>query len=148
MRSTALTSLVIMLALLLGVLLGRILCITSLPIPPTILRKDIRPLVPVIHITGAEDGHITGVTHGGVRVLIGETVVIPNGSGAFRVPAGNILKHLTTPSLPSGMRFVASKKGKKYYPANSRSGQNLAPANRRYFTTAQEAEVAGYEAGN
>jgi hypothetical protein len=42
------------------------------------------------------------------------------------------------------MRFVASRRGKRYYPVSSREGERLVPENRLYFRTAEEAERAGY----
>lgn len=42
--------------------------------------------------------------------------------------------------------FVASSSGKKYYPADSKQGQNIKEDNRVYFSTEKEAEAAGYSA--
>lgn len=42
--------------------------------------------------------------------------------------------------------FVASKSGKKYYPAESTAGKKIAEENRVQFTTTEEAEAAGYVA--
>ncbi|MBI5155712.1 S1 RNA-binding domain-containing protein, partial [Candidatus Peregrinibacteria bacterium] len=42
--------------------------------------------------------------------------------------------------------FVASKTGKKYYPADSAAGQKIKEENRVTFATAEEAEKAGYTA--
>ncbi len=42
--------------------------------------------------------------------------------------------------------FVASKSGKKYYPAGSAAGNKIAEENRVHFATAAEAEEAGYAA--
>jgi hypothetical protein len=49
-------------------------------------------------------------------------------------------------TIPDGMKFVASSKGKKYYPVFSASGNRITPKNRLYFRTAKEAEIAGYRA--
>jgi hypothetical protein len=43
-----------------------------------------------------------------------------------------------------GMKFVASKQGKKYYPVGSAQAENLKPENRLYFPDAAAAEAAGY----
>ncbi len=42
--------------------------------------------------------------------------------------------------------FVASKSGKKYYPADSAAGKKIAEENRVHFKTMEEAEKAGYAA--
>lgn len=41
--------------------------------------------------------------------------------------------------------YFASIKGKKYYPAGCSAGKNLKLENRVYFSTAKEAQEAGYE---
>ena len=134
----------ILAALLLGALLGSIVRIAKTPVPPTILVEDRRPLISVVKIDGVEDGQIIGSAHGQVRLFLDGRMVIPNASGAFRVPAGNLFQNVTTVRIPPGMRFVASKRGKKYYPVQSRSAEKLAPANRVYFRDAPSAEAAGF----
>ncbi|TSC57619.1 MAG: RNA binding S1 protein [Candidatus Peregrinibacteria bacterium Greene0416_19] len=54
----------------------------------------------------------------------------------------------TTPSTQAGAdkQLVASKTGKKYYPAGSSAGQKIKEQNRVYFKDATEAEAAGYTA--
>lgn len=44
----------------------------------------------------------------------------------------------------SGGAFVASSRGKKYYPVDCNAVKNLAEANKIYFSSAQEAESKGY----
>lgn len=46
---------------------------------------------------------------------------------------------------PEGMRFVASKRGTKYYPLESAGAGSISPANRVFFETASDAEKAGYK---
>ncbi|NOS67679.1 MAG: hypothetical protein HOO67_04930 [Candidatus Peribacteraceae bacterium] len=145
MRSTpALTTLAIILSLVLGVIIGLIVGTVSVPVPPTVIRDDTRALIPVVKIDGVEDGLISGSAHGDVRLFLGEKMVLPDGSGSFRVPAGDLLKNVTTVRVPSGMRFVASKRGKKYYPVASATASRLAPANRVYFPDAISAQNAGF----
>lgn|SRR5574343_616029 len=40
--------------------------------------------------------------------------------------------------------YLASKRGKKYYPVDCPAAQNIKPENRLYFNTAAEAENRGY----
>jgi hypothetical protein len=44
------------------------------------------------------------------------------------------------------MNFVASKRGKLYYPVKKAAGQQIVPENRIYFRTEEEAPAAGYRA--
>ncbi len=148
MRSTtALIILAILLSLILGILIGMIIRTTAAPIPATVLRPDTREKVPVVTIDGVEDGHVIGTARGGVRVFLGERMIVPGASGSFRVPAGDFLKNVTTVHVPAGMHFVASKRGKKYYPVVSASAMRLAPENRVYFADHASAERAGFSPG-
>ena len=113
MRSTILTLLAIVLALALGILLGCIFSITWRTIPPTILREDTRPIIPVIMITGVQNGSLTGIMRGDVRFFVRDTQVLPSASGSLKAPAGSLLKKLTTVKVPAGMKFAASKRGTK-----------------------------------
>jgi hypothetical protein len=45
----------------------------------------------------------------------------------------------------SKRNFVASNRGKKYYPANCSAGKSIKEENRIYFETKEEAERKGYE---
>lgn len=147
MKTTALTFIVVILALIFGILLGRIFGIASLPIPPTVLREDRRPNIPVVRIIGMEDGFVRGSVRGDVRVFFDEKIVVTDGSGSFRVPAGDFLRNVATVRVPAGMRFVASRRGKKYYPITSANAARLAPGNRLYFSDRESAERAGFLAG-
>lgn len=48
--------------------------------------------------------------------------------------------------VPNEAGFVASKTGKKYYPASSAAGGKIKDENRVVFATSEEAEAAGYSA--
>ncbi|MSR86836.1 hypothetical protein EXS70_01540 [Candidatus Peribacteria bacterium] len=147
MRQRILIILAILFALILGMLLGTILRITEQESMPIVLQADARPQIPVVRILGARDGTIFGDTIGNARIFFGGTLIIPNGSGSFQFAARDLLKEVTSVSIPSGMQFVASKRGKKYYPVTSRSAQNLSPVNRIYFPNAAVAEAAGFVPG-
>lgn len=108
------------------------------------LVPDTRPLLPTVILKGIENGELTGEVRGDVRIFLGNTQIIPNGSGAFRVPAGVLAKDVRTVAAPEGMRFVASRKGKRFYPVSSKQAQGLSPKNRIYFPTAEAAKTAGY----
>jgi hypothetical protein len=44
--------------------------------------------------------------------------------------------------------YVASKTGKKYYPADCAAGQRIKDANKVYFNTSAAAVLAGYESAS
>lgn len=48
------------------------------------------------------------------------------------------------PAAPDSPAFVASKSGKKFYPAHSASGKKIAEENRVFFKTEEEAKAAGH----
>ncbi|MDQ3245121.1 MAG: hypothetical protein M3P22_02150 [bacterium] len=48
-----------------------------------------------------------------------------------------------SPSLKSG-NFLASKRGKKYYPISCSAGKSIKQENRIYFETREDAEHKGY----
>lgn len=109
-----------------------------------VVVPDTRSLVPTVLLHRMENGELVGEMLGSVRMFLGDDQIIPNGSGAFRVPAG-ILKNDVRPiAAPEGMRFVASRKGKRFYPVSSKQAQGLSPKNRVYFPTEEAAKAAGY----
>ncbi|MBT5237024.1 hypothetical protein HOL63_01480 [Candidatus Peregrinibacteria bacterium] len=129
------------LALSSGYLSGRMLAAPELTLT---LQEDTRPLVPTIQIDGVRNGILHGKTIGSARVVLGKTVL--TSSGIFALDAQSILHNAVEVVVPDGMQFVASSKGKKYYPVFSSSGNRITPKNRLYFRTAKEAEIAGYRA--
>lgn len=135
----------IVLALFAGGVIGMIVerSRETASIPVTITQEDITD-VPVVTLEGIRDNKVVGEMSGDVRLIIGDRVVVPNGSGSFAVEEDDFLVNRITVDIPEGMRFAASKRGKKYYPIDSASAQSLAPQNRVYFRTAEEAEAAGY----
>ena len=90
------------------------------------------------------NGELEGRVSSGVRLFLGEKLILPTASGTFTASAGLFLTNNVTVVIPEGMHFVASKNGKKYYPVTSSAGNRLTPKNRLYFRTSEEAEAAGY----
>lgn len=99
--------------------------------------------IPTVYLKGIKDAQVYGAIHGDVRVILGSEV-IQSASGAFVWPAGPLLTHQVTVSVPAGMNFVASRNGKKYYPITAAKVRSLVPKNRMYFQSALEAEAAGF----
>ncbi len=135
----------LLLACVFGYLVGRITTrVVGLPETPVTIREERGGEVPTVQIGGIENGHVFGTIRGEARFILGNTPVLPDASGSFRVPAGPLLTNMIRVSVPAGMRFVASTRGKKYYPVDSSGAESLSPENRVYFRTAEEAEGAGY----
>jgi hypothetical protein len=123
---------------------GRIVTMQTMPVPLMTLAPDSRPAVAIVDIRGVQDGHLVGSTLGEVRLFLGDQQVLSDGSGAFRVPAGALKTDERTISVPSGMQFVASRRGKRLYPVHSAQAQQLVPENRVYFSSEEQARAAGY----
>ncbi|MDO8469253.1 MAG: hypothetical protein Q7S29_05875 [Candidatus Peribacter sp.] len=135
----------VLLALVCGYLLGRLITERRTLVSVPMQMRDVsRPLVPTVRVEGVVNGQLKGSMVGSARLFLDGTQVMSDQSGAFLVPAGSLLTNKIEITVPSGMRFVASRRGKKYYPVDSASASNLAPSNRVYFRTAEEAERAGY----
>jgi len=109
-----------------------------------VLREDEHAKVPVVQLKGVRDGNLHGQMLGEVRFFLGSSQVLPHGDGTFLVPADVLLTHEITVLVPEGMSFVASKRGKRYYPVLSSQAQRLVPENRIYFENEDEAQRAGY----
>lgn len=126
-----------------GYTAGRVVTLRQWADPPFVLEPDLRPRIPVVRVEGMEDGKVIGHVRGDVRVFWGEEMVIPDGSGAFRL-APDVLEEEINIAVPVGARFVASRRGKRYYPVASSMASRLAPAYRVYFRSTEEAEEAGF----
>lgn len=100
--------------------------------------------VPTISLERIVNQQLEGQVHGSVRFILGDERIELHPNTPFRIPATVLLTHYTEIEIPEGMLYVASKKGKKYYPVASRAAQSITPSNRQYFATAQEAVQAGY----
>lgn len=132
-----------------GYLTGRIVDthIAMASVPLLAVVPDTRPRVPVVHIEGIRNGYIEGTMSSGARLVIGDSIAHATasgsqpGTGRFRMPAAPFLVNHVTVEVPEGMRFVASRSGKKYYTVESAAGSRLKPENRVYFRTEEEASL-------
>lgn len=100
--------------------------------------------VPVVTIDGVRNGKLTGTMSGTVRLFLGDAFVIPSTDGTYSLDPDVLFLNRVSVFVPEGMRFVASKRGARYYPVESSQGSAILPANRVYFRTGEEAEEAGY----
>ena len=133
------------LAALCGYMLGRLASTSFAASEAQItMREDTRPGVPIVRIDGVYNGMLQGTVTDGARLVIADDAVVPESDGSFAMDSKAFLTNFITVTVPDGARFVASKRGKKYYSVHSGQGQRIAPQNRVYFESAGEAEVAGF----
>ena len=128
------------LALTSGYLSGRLITHNASRIS---LTPDTRPLVSTIHIEGIRNGLLHGDIKGNARVIIGSELFVQ--SGAFALDASPLLVNEISIQVPEWARFVASTRGKKYYPVLSSVGSRITPKNRVYFASENDARNAGYQ---
>lgn len=103
------------------------------------------PLVPVVRIEEIREGKIVGTVGTGARLIIGGNLIVPEADGSFGVSAGPFLTNIIPIRAPVSAAFVASRRGKNYYPLSSKNAESLKPENRIYFESTEEAEEAGYK---
>ena len=132
----------------LGYTLGQFVMSAKIQDVPLSIVEDTRQLVPVVDLRGVTDGKLEGMLKGDVRLFLGNEPVLTNGSGAFKVPADYLFINYVRVTVPEGVQFVASKRGKNYYPVSSSAGEKIIPENRVYFPDARSAENAGFKRGS
>ena len=95
-------------------------------------------------LEGFRDGALRGRSAGRVRLFVENDAIETDSEGRFGIvhPAFGI-EQVSVP-VPPGMRFVASKNGKKYYNVDSAAGERIAPQNRVYFADEAAAKAAGF----
>ena len=140
------TMLVVSLGYALGTF-GLVVERTGSPPPLAVLQEDVHRPISIVHIREINNGSITGTVGEGARLMIGDTVITASAETEFRTPAAPFLVDIIDIPIPHGALFVASKRGKNYYPVESSAGSNLAPENRLYFRGAADAEAMGYKKG-
>ena len=127
-----------------GYTLGQAIMSRKIQNAPLKFTEDTRPLIPVVEINGIYDGELDGAIKGEARVFLGENQIIPDPGGAFKVRADDLFINYIRVRVPGGMNYVASRRGRYYYPVGSSAGERITPGNREYFKTADEARRAGY----
>ena len=111
---------------------------------PMRIVNDSGSTVPVVIIDAWRGETLRGKTEGEVRLMVEGKAVAPAIDGSFSLGTAPKAPSPSAASVPEGAQFVASKRGKKYYPVGSSAGEGLSPANRIYFQSEAEAEAAGY----
>lgn len=135
----------LLLAGVLGYVIGRTVAVrTVVSLSSTEVIEETSIPEPTVVLEGVQNGKVVGSMKGEVRMWVGEKQVIPNEEGHFAVDPGPLLVNTINILVPDGMRFVASSRGKKFYPVLASEAHRIVPENRVYFEQAEEAEKAGY----
>ena len=109
---------------------------------------DTRTGAPTVVFEGIVDGLLRGAVRGDVRVFIDTDHIETDANGFFAVDPGALRTNVITIHVPDDAEFVASVRGTRYYPVFSSAGEKIVPRNRVYFANEDEAEAAGFTAGN
>lgn len=112
--------------------------------PPLRVIADVSADQPVVSIEGIRDGALVGAVSGNVRLAAGGRPVPIGSGGIFSISDRGLLTNVIAVRVPPGMRYLASVRGKKYYPVDSADAQRIVPANRIYFKDEESARRAGY----
>ena len=101
--------------------------------------------IPVITFFQIENGEISGkITEGEARIQIEDSEISIVKDEKFTLDIRKILPMLKEIPHPKDMKFVASKRGKKYYPIDSPRAFLVTLKNRVFFKTREEAEEKGF----
>ncbi len=122
----------------------------SLQIPDLVWAEESSSEVSVLFLKKIENGVLSGNNEGKqVRFVIGEKQeeIVPLQSGEFSFDVTTILPNLKQIPAPTGMLFVASKRGKKFWPLDAPEANMLSPKNRIFFKNTEEATSQGFERG-
>ena len=131
-----------------GYLVGRIIDKQITFAAPSItITSDNRPTVPVVKIEGIKNGNLEGKMSSGIRLFLGNNHIQSNSSGAFSTSFDKFMVNHIEVTVPEGMLFVSSSRGKNYYRVDSSAGEKISPKNRIYFRTEEEAINAGFKKG-
>ena len=101
--------------------------------------------IPVLTFFQIENGELSGkITEGKARIQIENSEISILKDEKFTLDIRKILPMLREIPHPKDMKFVASKRGKKYYPVDSPRAFLVTLKNRVFFKTRDEAEEKGF----
>ncbi len=133
-------------AVCLGYGAGRIVSVLAEAPAAPVIREDIDPPRTAV-VTFDSTVPVHGTMTGAVRVFLGDRLITSDEHGAFGVVPDSTSQPAQQSAAvvpPAGMRFVASRKGKKYYPVTTKAAAQIVVGNRIYFADAASAQKAGY----
>lgn len=117
---------------------------TSAPPPVNSVFRDLNHRAPIVHIQEINRGNIIGTVGTGARLVIGEEAIVPSIDRTFEIAASPFLVNIVNVQIPRDAKFVASKKGRKYYSVESNAWRSLR-SELLFFRSSLEAEKLGYE---
>jgi len=97
----------------------------------------------IVHIDEINRGSIVGTVGTGARLIIGDEPILPSPDRSFSVSASKFLVNIVDIKVPRDTKFVASKRGRKYYPIESSKWKSL-KSELLFFRSREEAEAIGY----
>lgn len=101
--------------------------------------------VPTIVLEKTENGILfANITGGDARIIVSDNEEVVTGQGSVEVDITPVLPTLKMIPHPEGMQYVASKRGKYYWPLDGIEAHQIAWANRTFFASSEDAEIAGY----
>lgn len=116
--------------------------------PEIQIVPDTNEGVATIQLFDVQNGALQGEVKGrNARLAYDKESILELKEGAaFQIPINDICSAKNTAAkVPQGAMFVASKRGKYYYSVSDPSASSLAPQNRIYFKSKEEAEAQGYK---
>lgn len=134
--------------LILGVIIGKLqerMQINAENSEIIILDEDINEGIPYIKILGLKDGELVGtISNPLIRISTETEIALHDNDLNFTLPFNDILRKNLLINVPTGMNYIASKKGTKFYNIYDKKAAELSPQNHIFFQTKQEATDAGY----
>ncbi len=141
------SGIIIVLSVLSGYIFGRIIEYTERikEEPPIEVQEYEHDQMPLVRFLEFSDNILAGeIIDTNVVLMVRDKLVEIDENNRFEIDVSSI-ENLIEIVIPKGMNFVASKKGKKFYPVDSAQGKKIKPSNRIYFKTATEALSKGYK---
>lgn len=101
-------------------------------------------IVPVLIFEFIENGVLyIAKNNTEIRIKIKNEMFIATDKNNFKIPLTEILPMLKTVPAPEGMFWVASKRGKTYWPLDAPQAFLISVKNRQFYKTEEEAILAG-----
>ncbi len=116
-------------------------------------RGQISTFVPVIELTRLEQGVLSGKTSAQeTRLFLNKKAIQIQPDGTFQTDTGGItiVKETESDQFTQGsgsMLYVGSKNSNIYHPVGSSAANRIAPQNKVFFTSKEDAESKGYKPG-
>lgn len=109
------------------------------------LEQDLNAEVPTVKILGLKDGTLVGMTNSAELRLTTETqIALVDDNLNFELKFNDLLRKNLLFYVPENMNYLASSQGKKFYNIYDSQAVKIAPQNRVFFTTREDALSAGY----